>query len=439
MEDSVSVDLKEKNLLRNLKKVSVLYVEDEEYLRERLARILERRIGKLYLATNGKEGLEQFKKIQPDIVITDIRMPIMDGLEMAREIKKIGEDIPIMITTAHNDEEFLIRAIDVGIDKYLKKPVNRNDLVKMLSDVARSIIQQKEIEAKNEFIRMIMDNSPEFYLICDDLEISYLNKSILSFFGCQTFEDFKKQNIRLENHIELEGEDQPESEGGFCQQIIQVSDNADQDTIVRMWTIDQSSEDARSYLLRINRLPGHTEMLVILSDVTGIDRQKRHFEDLSTRDPLTEIFNRSKFSTELLKEVDRARRYERPIALIMMDIDFFKAVNDNYGHQVGDDILRECVEIINHNIRKTDFFARYGGEEFVLLLPETLLSDAIDLAEKLREKISTHKFPTIDKLTCSFGVSKLYDGEDGFKMLNRADAALYRAKNNGRNRVEEAE
>lgn len=428
-----SMNNEDKKLLKNLRRVSVLYVEDEDYLRDRLARILERRIVDLTLAKNGREGLDKFQEISPDIVITDIRMPVMDGLEMSREIKRLRDDTPIIITTAHNDEEFFLRAIDVGIDKYIKKPVDRNELLKSLGDVARSIIQQKELRAKNEMIRLIMDNSPEFILICDESEINYVNRSFLNFIGCESFEEYQTGNYRLESLIQYE-HGEPFEEQAFCDTIHNYKSDRQ---ILQIHP--QNGEDPgepRSFLLRVNSLPGHTETLVILTDITEINEQKKHYEELSNRDTLTGIFNRKKFNEELPARIQLAEINQTPLSLIIIDIDFFKNVNDTYGHQAGDDVLKECVQTISDNIRKTDFFARYGGEEFILIEPETSLKDATRLAEKLRKTVEETSFSHVDRLTCSFGVASLDRMESGESLINRADVALYRAKKNGRNRVE---
>jgi YesN/AraC family two-component response regulator len=110
-------------------KLSILYVEDEDSIRERLSRFLQRRTQTLYQASNGREGLEMYHEHKPDIIITDIRMPVMDGLSMAEQIRESDSDIPIIITTGHNDEEFFLRSIDIGIDKYIKKPINFKEFI----------------------------------------------------------------------------------------------------------------------------------------------------------------------------------------------------------------------------------------------------------------------------------------------------------------------
>ncbi len=162
------------------------------------------------------------------------------------------------------------------------------------------------------------------------------------------------------------------------------------------------------------------------------------FRYLSETDRLTGLYNKGKFNEVLQQEIQRAKRYKRPLSLIIFDIDHFKKINDTYGHKVGDEVLKELANIIKKNIRKTDFAARWGGEEFVILAPETNLEGAKKLAEKLRQAVENHKFPTVGKVTISLGVAQLEPDEKPEDFIVRADMALYKAKEGGRNRVEVA-
>lgn len=129
----------------HLKMITVLYVEDEDEIRNVLARSLQRITKEVYLATNGIEGVEAFKKNSPDIVITDIKMPLMDGLAMSKEIKELNQSVPIIITTAFSDKEFLFEAINIGINRYITKPINLKNLMKTLSDSVEAIVLSKKI------------------------------------------------------------------------------------------------------------------------------------------------------------------------------------------------------------------------------------------------------------------------------------------------------
>jgi len=164
---------------------------------------------------------------------------------------------------------------------------------------------------------------------------------------------------------------------------------------------------------------------------------EEQLERLATMDKLTSIYNRYKMDLSLEEQIEIVKRYNRSLGLIFLDIDFFKNINDTYGHKAGDTVLVELSKLVLQTIRKSDIFGRWGGEEFLIILPETEKKEAIKLAEKLRKKIENYKFDKIDKtITCSFGVTSFIENDDIEKIMIRADKKLYKAKQNGRNKVE---
>ncbi len=156
---------------------------------------------------------------------------------------------------------------------------------------------------------------------------------------------------------------------------------------------------------------------------------------LSNTDTLTGLNNRQYFNKILTYELEKLKRYENRLSLIIFDIDHFKNVNDTFGHDIGDVVLKEVSGLISFSIRKTDTLARWGGEEFVILLPSTSVEKGIEVAEKLRIIIENYIFTKIKKLTCSFGVSVSRPNDDEKSFIKRADLALYKAKKYGRNCV----
>ncbi len=175
---------------------------------------------------------------------------------------------------------------------------------------------------------------------------------------------------------------------------------------------------------------------LLMAEIVERKRAEEKLLELSERDHLTMIYNRRKLFELLGTEVAKAKRYARPLTIIMLDIDHFKKINDNYGHNFGDIVLRTTANIVSSVIRKVDIFARYGGEEFMILSPETCIEEAFVLAERIRAAIETHSYPTAIRITISAGVAE-WSGEDsGAAFIKKADEMLYMAKNRGRNRVE---
>ncbi|WP_160165010.1 GGDEF domain-containing response regulator [Chrysiogenes arsenatis] len=423
--------------------MSVLYVEDEIDIREPLARFIAKRVGALHTAGNGEEGWEMFQRFSPDIVVTDIQMPFMNGLDMARLIRNAAPEVPILITTAFSDSDMLLKSIEVGVDRYIKKPLRASQLMEQIENIAANIERKRELERKNRLIEAILDNSPGSILTFEKGKISYMNRALLNYLGFTSLEEFLKEHSTLDPFL-------VEKEGSFYKGVAMpdwvrlIMTLPDEEFIISLVGRHQLKLDAQSYIVRVSavhdspNICGYDDTIIVsLSNVTTLEMERRKFEEQAMKDPLTGIYNRKFFFQELDQEIARSGRFHDPFSVVMFDIDYFKRVNDTYGHQVGDSVLKEVVVLTQGVIRNCDIFGRYGGEEFVLLLPNTKREGATHLAEKLRRAIEQHEFDYIDKLTVSLGVTSFSeDQRDANALINSADTALYRAKNNGRNRVE---
>jgi diguanylate cyclase (GGDEF)-like protein/PAS domain S-box-containing protein len=172
----------------------------------------------------------------------------------------------------------------------------------------------------------------------------------------------------------------------------------------------------------------------VAHDITERKLMEEGLRTFAERDFLTGLFNRRMLFNFLDIELQRAKRYGRPVSLLMIDIDEFKRVNDRFGHDTGDRVLKAMAKIIGSTIRESDVFARYGGEEFVILSPETSLSGAKILAEKIRETLESHSFDEAGTVTLSIGVTSYHDSDTADTLIKRADDALYLGKQQGRNR-----
>jgi diguanylate cyclase (GGDEF)-like protein len=169
-----------------------------------------------------------------------------------------------------------------------------------------------------------------------------------------------------------------------------------------------------------------------------VHEQAAQLKELSIRDGLTALYNRRHFDEQGASALAQAQRYDQPLSVMIGDIDFFKRINDNFSHAVGDEVLRQVAKILQNNTRDSDIVARYGGEEFVMALPQTSLPHAVALSEKLRILIEAHSWHDIDpelRVTMSMGLCADTQIGSFEKMVAAADEKLYQAKNSGRNRV----
>jgi diguanylate cyclase (GGDEF)-like protein/PAS domain S-box-containing protein len=172
-----------------------------------------------------------------------------------------------------------------------------------------------------------------------------------------------------------------------------------------------------------------------LSDITEIKEREIELKVLARTDQLTKIYNRVYLDEVLYNQHYRYKRNKEVCSIILIDIDYFKEVNDKYGHIVGDKVLIEFAQLLEESVRDSDIVGRWGGEEFLIVLPHTIQSEAKVLAEKLRKKIETHRFDVVVHKTASFGVCSFSDEISIEKLIDKADIALYEAKKSGRNKV----
>ena len=234
----------------------------------------------------------------------------------------------------------------------------------------------------------------------------------------------------------------------FCTNSKLVDKNG-QPTGVYVWEF-QNTVNGHWYQCRdqaIQWIDGRIVRMEIATDITDrkqaeedLKSAKELAESLARRDELTGLNNRRAFFEDGEKLLLQAKRYAHPVSLIMLDVDYFKHINDTYGHLAGDDVLTSLAQTLKANVREVDILGRLGGEEFAVILPEIMLSDAIAMAERLRVEIETSNINSKKgniNATASFGISAFTQGQTSLEdLVGKADDFLYKAKRNGRNRIE---
>jgi len=422
--------------------ISILYVEDEAAIRDGYGRALRRLSNKVILASNGKDGLDLFKKYKPDIVVSDIKMPVMDGIEMLQNIKDIDPECYIIFTTAHNDNEYLLDALELQVNAYLQKPVQKDLLKAKVEKFAEnilkekmSLIQQKEIEKQKVILQNVLDHEQNLLIVTDFKQALFANRSFLELFNVDDVTAFNRTCIQICNiFLPLPGylHQGLMQKGENFYDLIERSD----DTKRMVTLIDQHGEP-KAYHINVSKIT-HEEQdsyLLSLTDITMMNIEKLSTEKKAYYDNLTEVYNRNKFDEVFESELNRIKRYGTVASLVVLDIDHFKKFNDTYGHLTGDKVLKALAGTISENIRNTDVFARWGGEEFVLLLPETKIDAACALSEKLRKSVARIHIGETIPVTSSFGVTEIAATDSMKSAFERADHALYQAKAAGRDRV----
>jgi two-component system cell cycle response regulator len=302
----------------------ILVVDDHEDNIELLRARLEARGYEVFGANDGQAALDQVERVRPDLILLDVMMPRMDGMEVVRRLKsnKNLPFIPVIMQTALDSTENKVEGLDAGADDYITKPINFAELEARVNSLLRIKALQTDLAAREQ-------------------ELSELNDKL---------------------------------------------------------------------------------------------------RQISLTDGLTQVENRRSLEERLHDMWQHSVRLHEPIALVMCDIDKFKSVNDNYGHQAGDSVLKEFAQLLKGEAREIDRVGRYGGEEFLLILPGTVLDAAVTFAERLRDKVEHHTFTytggTLCRtMSCGVAASPHPRVKDQEALLKACDDALYVAKETGRNRV----
>ena len=421
-------------------------------------------------AKDGFEAIAKTKEHKPDIILLDVMMPGMDGFEVCKKLKEDFEvsHIPIVMVTALSDKADRLKGLEVGADDFITKPINDTALfarvkslvrIKMLLDEVRlrdktSLEMGVKSEATNS---LISDVSGSRVLLVDDDAVQ--GKQIVAKLG---------DTYKVEWVTEPDETVAKATAGNF--DVILISTQLSNADGLRLASHIKSQEELRNVpllvfvdeddpALMVKALEmGINDYMTIPVDknemlvrVRSQIRRKKYQEALKSQyqmsismaitDALTGLYNRHYLNTHLGNMVKQALKNGKHMALMIMDMDHFKQVNDTYGHDVGDRILKQLAAIIIQESRSSELAARFGGEEFVVLMPETDPASAQNAANRMREKVEATSFIINDagetiKKTISIGVSSLHpDGDSAESLLKRADEALYEAKNNGRNRV----
>lgn len=208
------------------------------------------------------------------------------------------------------------------------------------------------------------------------------------------------------------------------------------------------AKDGNQFPISLTLSPLHSEQgnkgtVILFHDISERKKVEKELLEMALHDRLTGLYNRRSFDDKMENEIKRTERYDKNLSLLMIDIDHFKKINDTYGHQAGDEVLKKLATVIVKCIRNSDYAARYGGEEFTVILPETTLEQAAVMAERIREAIATTQFTLLshtDKihLTVSIGLSTYRENSSVEELINAADTALYKAKKSGRNQVQKS-
>lgn len=478
---------------------TVLIVDDSPVVRRVLLRRLEELGYRCIEASNGAEAAVVAITERPDLVVTDLEMPVMDGFQLARLLKsdETTEHIPVVVLTSHGEASSRFWSLHTGADRFVTKSEDFSPVVEAVEDLAkglgeragRPLVPATETPAPLEIIGRVARKLDERLLettlaqnllergvsaenlteavdgVMEVLE-TVVDASEMAILVADPGKPFTLYSRRRQGR----GEERSQDLAGSIAAAANLDPHADVEMVElqplrerhvsssgRSRPVDEREVDpcvfrlplreARGILAVVPLFPQSSDelprrLLQSLSSQIGMvldnARLSERLRELSTLDGLTRLLNHRAILDRLEQEVQRLKRYGGETSVILMDLDHFKEVNDEWGHLAGDEVLREIAERLREHVRTADVVGRYGGEEFLVVLPAIGLETALSVAERLRRYISEPRISygeNLIQITASFGVASIDEagGEGPQEVLALADERLYEAKRAGRN------
>ena len=435
-------------------------------------RLLEAKLkGEYYevaTAESGMQALEMATAFPPDVILLDVMMPEMDGFECCLMLKKnpLTRDIPVVMVTALSDVEDRVQGLNAGADDFLTKPINDMALFARIRSLVRLKSMTDELKLRDKTGQQLGSHF-------DNMSVNDITGSKVMIIDDDTMQA-EQIKVKLKE-LDIDVRIIPEaSEAVYMSEkedfdLIMVSTQLESDDGIHLCTHLRSQEKTRNTPLLIIIEDDDTELLIKALDMgindylfTPIDsneviarvkiqvRRKKYQDalqenqaeslEMAIKDGLTSLYNRRYSDSHLKRLLTNSQQNGKPLSVALLDVDHFKSVNDVYGHQSGDEVLKELSERLMSSVRPTDLVARYGGEEFIVIMPDTNLKSASIVAERIRQVVEVKEFrlpvePGKLYKTVSIGLALANDGDAVEELVNRADKGLYYVKNNGRNKV----
>ena len=422
----------------------------------------------VYTATSGKQALDILKRNKIDVVLLDCMMPEMDGFETCKLIKSNPDTtyIPVVIVTALSDVEDRVHGLEVGADEFLTKPVDDKSLFARIKALVRIKYIIDELRLRNDTNIELGVRSVDLYQDFSRSKIILIDDDVVQARHITKVLNQLTDNIRVV------------SDGNMINTLL--SDGFKPDTTIISCQLEDQDPLRLLASLKSHEYIGYSSIMMLAEDdkINMVNRaldmgasdylmvpieqseliariktqlRKKYYQDalrkdlehgmnMAIKDGLSGLYNRRYFDKHLPRIVAQAEKGEKNLYLMMIDVDYFKDVNDKYGHLVGDQVIKVVSSIIVSNMRAEDTIARYGGEEFVVIIYDISEEDVLNIADRLKNAVAEYPFalPNTDKTltkTVSVGLTKYQQGEDVLEFLDRSDKAMYAAKNAGRNQV----
>ncbi len=423
---------------KNGKSIHLLYVEDDAGLARLLQKQLQRQYGYgVSVVFDAEDGLRNLQRSHYDLAIVDYNLPILNGLQLLNILKDNGIDTPVVILTGVGNEEIATEVMKAGAVDYLVKQsdgghVDRiSEIVERISDHQAARLREKLLLAEQRLAKKVFDVTREGIAVTNaDIEIEAVNPAFTAITG-YTFEDVIGKNPSM-----LRSERSSDALYRTMWKSIEQRDCWEGE----IWNRKKSGAVYPEWLT-INAVRNEagevSEYIGVFTDITRRKADEEKIWHQANYDKLTDLPNRSLLVDRAESALYRARREHTSMALVFVDLDHFKQINDHYGHAAGDDLLVEVAGRIASVLRQSDTVIRLAGDEFIVLMPVVhQVADAGQVAQKVIEALSEPYQLAEHSVTmsASAGIAVFPgDGDDIDTLLSHADMAMYKAKERGRN------
>lgn len=397
--------------------MKILLLEDDAALNRAIKKVLELdNNNQVESFLDGQAVLDVLHRSY-DLYVMDVNVPNINGLDLLSMIHDKNNLAKVIIISSNADLNTLQEAYALGCVDYIKKPFHLDEL--------RIKIDKLKIPRKHLSSSIKLKNDTD---TLTKKERDFLNLLLENQETVVTY-------AMIEEHVY---QDHAMSMDALRALVRRLRSKLADDIIKNVLDEGYAVSDVAVFLNGNLEQNAKQRIQELESENSELKLQKEALVKMSITDPLTGLYNRVKIEETFLYEQKQSIRHDDPLSIILMDLDFFKSVNDLYGHNAGDIFLQEVADILRDTFRTTDIVGRWGGEEFLIVLPKTDLMTAQEIALKLRDRMQETEFTDIGNRTSSCGVATLLENESLVNMIQRADSALYLAKDNGRNRVEVA-
>lgn len=417
--------------MHNSKKI--LLVEDSYFIAMVLGEFLKKNGYDIDTVTTGEGAIQKScGQLPPDIILMDIELAgEMNGIDAAQIIIKHNE-IPIIFLTANASDKVIDKIRNVNAYGFLEKGMDNTSLLATIEMALKLHAVKEEIKEKETILNAVINSVRDAIVMVDrNCRVTLWNPAAVQIFGYLREEML---GVDINNILVIDHEQYNSFKKKYLEYSTQKNINIE--SIIELKARHKTG-NLIDIEISVSSLNINEDIYIvgIVRDIGERIRARKALEDLSMTDYLTNTYNRRYFIDKLENEIKRAKRTGKEFSLAMLDIDHFKNINDRYGHNTGDLVLKCIADLIKKRIRNIDCLARWGGEEFMILLTETPINNANVLLEELRQGISKICIPGVECFTGSFGAVGFTKEDTADTLLLKADNMMYEAKAAGRNCV----